>query len=134
MRKGKMFLSPLPEGYGAFYSQEAAGQLQANYFYIHEGIYITSGSRLEVVGSLRSVGGFHGVQAYFGVFCLSLSSLALLGGEVSDAQVGSQRDCYAISLLGSDNFSRGVMRWMVYPTPYTGLRLVAAHRGDRAYL
>jgi hypothetical protein len=34
---------------------------------------MTSGSRLEVVSSLRSVGGFHGVQAYFGVFWLSLS-------------------------------------------------------------
>jgi hypothetical protein len=29
---------------------------------------MTSGSRLEMVGSPRSVGGFHGVQAYSRVF------------------------------------------------------------------
>jgi hypothetical protein len=40
---------------------------------------MTSGSKLEIVGSSRSVGGFHGVWAYFGVFrALSLYSLGLL--------------------------------------------------------
>jgi hypothetical protein len=29
---------------------------------------MTSGSRLEMVSSPRSVGGFHGVQACYGVF------------------------------------------------------------------
>jgi hypothetical protein len=37
--------------------------IQANYLYIHDGIYMTSGARLEMVGSPRSVGGFHDVQA-----------------------------------------------------------------------
>jgi hypothetical protein len=49
---------------------------------------MTSGSRLENVGLSRSVGGFHGVRAYYGVFqSLSLSSLGLPGSEVIDAHV-----------------------------------------------
>jgi hypothetical protein len=54
--------------------------------------------------------------------------------EVNDGWVISQRDCFMRSLLGGDAFSHGVMRWMVYPTHCTGLRLTAAHRGDSAYL
>jgi hypothetical protein len=65
-------------------------------------------------------------------------SLSLLpgapGGEVTDAYVISQRDCLMMFLLVGDAFSRGMMRWMVYPTCCTGLRLTASHRGDRAYL
>jgi hypothetical protein len=47
---------------------------------------MTSGSKLEIVGLSRSVGGFHGVWAYSGVFqTLSLSLLPeALGGEVND--------------------------------------------------
>jgi hypothetical protein len=37
---------------------------------------------------------------------------ALPGGEVNGAQVGSWRDCLAMSLLGGDVFPRGVVRWM----------------------
>jgi hypothetical protein len=49
--------------------------------------------------------------------------------------VGSRRDCFVMSLLGSDAFPHSVMRWMVYPTPYTDLwRLTATRRGRRAYL
>jgi hypothetical protein len=33
-----------------------------------DGIYMTSGSSLELVGLPRSIGGFHYVWAYFGVF------------------------------------------------------------------
>jgi hypothetical protein len=49
------------------------------------------------------------------------------GGEVNNAQVGSWRDCFMIPLLGGDAFSRQVMRWTVYPTPCTGLRLTTAY-------
>jgi hypothetical protein len=38
------------------------------FIYIYEGIYMTNGFRLEKVGLLRSVGGFHGVWACSGVF------------------------------------------------------------------
>jgi hypothetical protein len=47
-------------------------------------IYMTSGSRLEMVGSLRLVGGFHGVQTYSRVF---------LGDEVDNAREGSEGRC-----------------------------------------
>jgi hypothetical protein len=46
----------LPEGQEAFY------------FYIHEDIYMTSGAKLEMVGSPRSVGGFQGVLISFREF------------------------------------------------------------------
>jgi hypothetical protein len=92
---------------------------------------MTSGSRLEIVGLLRSVGGFHGVWAYSGVF-RTLSLLpGPLGGEVNDARVGSQRDCFVMSLLGDNAFPRRVMRRTVYPTPCTGLWLTAAPRGGQ---
>jgi hypothetical protein len=68
---------------------------------------------------------------------LSLSLSLLPGppcGEVNDAQVGSRRDCFVMSLLGGDAFSCEVMRWMVYTTPCTGLQLTTTRRGDRAYL
>jgi hypothetical protein len=80
---------------------------------------MTSGSRLEIVGSLRSVEGFHDVRACSRIF----QALYLLpappphGGEANDARVGSQRDCFVTSLLRGDAFSCRVMRWMVYPTP-----------------
>jgi hypothetical protein len=35
---------------------------------MHEGIYMTGGSRLEIVSSSRSVGVFYGVLTYHGVF------------------------------------------------------------------
>jgi hypothetical protein len=51
---------------------------------------LTNGSRLEMVGSPRSIGGFHGVQVCSKVFqSLSLCSLGLPGSEVNDAYVGS---------------------------------------------
>jgi hypothetical protein len=65
---------------------------------------------------------------------LSLSTPQAPGGEVNNSRDGSQRDCFMMSLLGDDTISRGVMRWMVYPTPCTGLWLTVTHRGDRAYL
>jgi hypothetical protein len=54
--KGEMFLtSPPPsrlKGREAFYCREAAGQLPPiiYYKYIHEGIYMTSGSKYRIVG------------------------------------------------------------------------------------
>jgi hypothetical protein len=65
---------------------------------------------------------------------LSLYSPAPPGGEVNDARVGSQRDCFVISLLGGNTFSCVVIKWTVYPTTCTSLRLTAARRGARAYL
>jgi hypothetical protein len=44
---------------------------------------------------------------------LSLHSSDPLGSEVNDAWVGSWRDCFGMSLLGGDVFSRGVVRWTV---------------------
>jgi hypothetical protein len=98
---------------------------------------MTSKSRLEIVDSLKSVGGFHGVRAYSRVFralSLPLYYPGPPGGEMNDAPVYSWRDCFVISLLGSDTFSCGVVRGTVYPTPCIGLRLTAICRGDRAYL
>jgi hypothetical protein len=58
---------------------------------------------------------------------LSLSLLpGPLGDKVNDARVGSQRDCFVMSLHGCKAFSLGVMRRTVYPTPCTGLWLTAA--------
>jgi hypothetical protein len=48
---------------------------------------MTSGSRLEMVRSPRSVGGLHGLRGYSGVFqalSLSLCSPGLPNSEVSD--------------------------------------------------
>jgi hypothetical protein len=66
-------------------------------------------------------------------FGLCLNSLPP-GGEVNDARVDSQRDCFVMSLLGGDAFSRVLMRWTAYPTPCTGLWLTATRRWDWAYL
>jgi hypothetical protein len=70
---------------------------------------MTSGSRLEMVDSPRSVGRFHSVWAYSGVFqALSLSlslcvcSSGLPGSEVNDAQVGFWTGCFVMSCPGSD--------------------------------
>jgi hypothetical protein len=89
---------------------------------------MTSGSRLEIVSLLRLVGGFHGVWACSRVFwALSLSLLpGAPSGEVTDACVISQRDCFMMFLLVGDAFSRGMMRWTVYPTCCTGQRLTAS--------
>jgi hypothetical protein len=74
---------------------------------------MTSGCRLEKVGSLRSVGCFHGVRACSGVFQTpSYYSQALHGSGVNGASVGSWRGCLARSLLGGNVFPCGVMRWM----------------------
>jgi hypothetical protein len=62
-------------------------------------------------------------------FEISLYSSGPPGGEVNNARVGSQRYCFVMSLLSGDAFSCGVMRWTVYPTPYTGLWLTAPGRG-----
>jgi hypothetical protein len=61
-------------------------------------------------------------------FGLSLL-LGSLGGEVNDTWVGPRRDCFMMSLLGGEAFSRGAMRWTVYPSPCTDLRLTAAVEG-----
>jgi hypothetical protein len=42
---------------------------------------------------------------------LFLCSLVHPGGEVNDARVSAWRDCFVMSLLGSDFFPRGVVRW-----------------------
>jgi hypothetical protein len=71
-----------------------------------------NGSRLESVSSPRSIGAFHSVQAYSEVFQAPfLCSPGLHGSEVNDAQVGSWRCCFVMSLFGDDSFLRGVMRW-----------------------
>jgi hypothetical protein len=44
-------LYPYLKGRRPFIDREAVGKLCANYSYIHEGIYMTSGLRLEMVGS-----------------------------------------------------------------------------------
>jgi hypothetical protein len=54
--KGEMFLCvfrfcSLLEGYGAFYRPGGGRITMSYYFCIHEGIYMTSGARLEIVGS-----------------------------------------------------------------------------------
>jgi hypothetical protein len=64
----------------------------------------------------------------------SLCSPGLPGSEVNIAQVSSWRGCFMMPWLGGDFFSRGMMRWIGYPIPCTGPRLIAAHRGGRAYL
>jgi hypothetical protein len=76
---------------------------------------MTSGSRLEIVSSSRSVGGFQGVRAYSEVFWPPTPRPP--GGEVNDARVGSQKDCFVMPLIDDDAFSHGVMRWTVYPIP-----------------
>jgi hypothetical protein len=78
---------------------------------------MTSESRLEMVGSLRSVGSFHGVRACSGVFqtlslSLSLCSPGLPSSEMNNAKVSSWRGCFVMSWLDSDFFPRGMMRWM----------------------
>jgi hypothetical protein len=85
---------------------------------------MTSGSRLE--GWLEASMVFGPVLESSG---LSLSLSLLPGapsGEVTDACVVSQRDCFMMFLLVGDAFSRGMMRWTVYPTCCTGLRLTAS--------
>jgi hypothetical protein len=75
---------------------------------------MTSGSRLEIVGSPSSVGGFHGIWAYSGVFQALCLRVCLFSGppcsEVNDAQVDSWRDCFMMSWLDDDLFPRGMMR------------------------
>jgi hypothetical protein len=77
---------------------------------------VTSGPRLEMVDSWRSVGGFYGVRVSFRVFFwpsgCSLQRLGLPGDEVDDARVGSCRGCFVGSLLGDDAFPCGGLRWM----------------------
>jgi hypothetical protein len=106
-------VSPCLKGMGPFIAGRRLYNYKLIYFYIHNGIYMNSGSRLEMVASPRSVGGFHGVRAYYGVFqTLSLCSPGLPGSEVNDAQDGSWRGCFVMSCLGSDFFPCGMMRWM----------------------
>jgi hypothetical protein len=95
---------------------------------------MTSGSRHEIVDSLRLVGGYHGVWAYSIVFWVPSLLPGPPSSEVNEARVGSWRDCFVMPLLGGDAFSRGVMRWMIYRTPCTGLWFTATYRGDMAYL
>jgi hypothetical protein len=84
---------------------------------------------LEKVGSLRSVGDFHGVQAYSGVFQAPsyYSSGPPQQGGGDGAQVGTWRGCLVRYLLGGDVFPPGAMRWMGEPPPCTGLRCIAAY-------
>jgi hypothetical protein len=59
---------------------------------------MTGGSRLEMVGSPRLVGGFHGVRDCSGVF----QALSLTLGT----------GFFMMSCLGGDFFPCGMMRWM----------------------
>jgi hypothetical protein len=59
----------------------------------------------------------------------SLNSLGPPGSQVNDARASSWGDWLVMSLLVDDAFSRGMIRWMVYPTPCTSLWLTAAQRG-----
>jgi hypothetical protein len=56
-------------------------------------------SRLEMVSSPSSVGGFHNVWAVLKSFRLSVCvcSLGLPDSEVNDAQVGFWRGCFMMS-------------------------------------
>jgi hypothetical protein len=67
---------------------------------------MTSGSKLEMVGSQRSIGGFHSVWVSSGVFFWpSRCSLRLLsppGDEVDDTWVDSCRGCFVGSFLDGD--------------------------------
>jgi hypothetical protein len=89
---------------------------------------------LDKKGLSRLARGFHSVRTRSGVFWAPSLLPEPHGGEVNGARVGSQRDCFMMSLLGDKVFSHGVIRWMVYPTPCISLLLTAAQRGDRAYL
>jgi hypothetical protein len=54
-------VSPYLKGRGPFIAGRQLDNYKLIFFYIHEEIYMTSGSILEMVNSLRLVGGFHGV-------------------------------------------------------------------------
>jgi hypothetical protein len=56
------------KGRGPFIAGRWLDNYKLIYFYIHNRIYMTSGSSLEIVSLKRSVGCFHGVRAYSGVF------------------------------------------------------------------
>jgi hypothetical protein len=80
---------------------------------VHKGIYMTSGSRLEKVDSLRSVGGFHGVWACSGVFeapsYYYLGPPWQWGGRCPGQFLGR---LLSEVLLGGVIFPRRAMRWM----------------------
>jgi hypothetical protein len=83
---------------------------------------MTNGSRFQMVSSLRSVGGFHGVRASSGAFIwppgCSLQLPGLPSDEVDDTQVGPYRGCFVGSFLGSDVFPcGGVVDGLAY-TPH----------------
>jgi hypothetical protein len=56
------------KGWGPFIARRQLDNYNLIIFYILDGIYMTSGSSLEIVIWPRLVGGFHGVQAYSRVF------------------------------------------------------------------
>jgi hypothetical protein len=76
---------------------------------------VTSGPKLEMVGSWRSVGGFYGIRVRSGVFFwpsgCSLQHPGLPADEVDDVRVNSCRGCFVGSLLGDDTFPCGGLRW-----------------------
>jgi hypothetical protein len=83
--KGEMFLpSPGLKGRGGFYSWEALPTI-IYYKYIHEGIYMTSGSKYRIVGWM--------LLWCSGLFCslpsllLSVSGLASVVGELAPESV-----------------------------------------------
>jgi hypothetical protein len=96
---------------------------------------MSSGSRLEEVGLLRSVGSFHGVRACFGV---SQSPSYYSSG--SPRQWGERCLGQFLERLLSDVFTwrQLLPLWSDevdgLASPCTGLRCIAAFRGDRACL
>jgi hypothetical protein len=68
VKEGNVLVPPCLKGRGPFIAGRWLYNYKLFYFYIHEGIYMTSGSRLEKVGLPMLVEGFHGVRAYSGVF------------------------------------------------------------------
>jgi hypothetical protein len=97
---------------------------------------MTSGSRLEKVGSLRLVEGFHGVQAYSRVF--------LAPSYYSPGPPWQWGEWCPGRFL--ERFLSEVFTWRRCPplwsdevdelasTPCTGLRCITTYRGDRACL
>jgi hypothetical protein len=67
-KKGKCSCVSLPKGRGAFIAGRRLDNYKLIIFYILDGIYMTNGSSLEIVGWLRSVQDFHVVWTCSGVF------------------------------------------------------------------
>jgi hypothetical protein len=73
---------------------------------------MTTGSKLEKIGLLRSVGGFHGVRAYSGVFQAPSYYSSGPTRQWSEWCLGRFLErLLSEVLLGGDVFPHGPMRW-----------------------